>query len=233
MDPIASLIPIFIASFLGSSHCVAMCGPFTLLFRGKPEAILAYHIGRLCSYVALGSLAGLVGQGLFATFPYLVLPLLSTSIFVLYFLWLAYQVIWNRPWQPPLPNFLKQSVRGISLPKSSPILQGGAIGLTSVLLPCGWLYSFLVGAVAMHSGTMGALWMFSFWLGSIPALTIAPTLLESLGIAGRLSPRWRASLLLFIGLSGVTLKLNGDHQASSKDAAASCVFSVDHQHPKQ
>ncbi|MBL8856276.1 MAG: sulfite exporter TauE/SafE family protein, partial [Planctomycetaceae bacterium] len=57
---IALLVTVFVASLLGSLHCVGMCGPFALLagtgdgrsFRAAPT--MAYSAGRLISYVAVG-----------------------------------------------------------------------------------------------------------------------------------------------------------------------------------
>jgi len=64
----AFALVVLVASLLGSVHCAAMCGAFTCLYanpveRGRPiggelPPHLAYNLGRLAAYVALGALAG-------------------------------------------------------------------------------------------------------------------------------------------------------------------------------
>ena len=60
----------FAAGFVGSAHCVGMCGGISGLFgvqlhladaRRRVSYALAYNGGRLLSYTALGALAGLAG----------------------------------------------------------------------------------------------------------------------------------------------------------------------------
>jgi sulfite exporter TauE/SafE len=49
-----------------------------------------------------------------------------------------------------------------------------ALGLLSMFLPCGWLYTYVLAAAASQSPCSGALVMFLFWLGTIPALSAFP-----------------------------------------------------------
>jgi sulfite exporter TauE/SafE len=54
--------------FFGSLHCIAMCGPLLLALPITGSKLPAwrlgiYHFGRLCSYVLLGILMGLLGKG--------------------------------------------------------------------------------------------------------------------------------------------------------------------------
>jgi sulfite exporter TauE/SafE len=51
-----------------------------------------------------------------------------------------------------------------------PRLRSLLIGLSSTLLPCGWLYAFVVTAAGTGSAMSGALLMFTFWLGTLPVL---------------------------------------------------------------
>ena len=64
----AALLAAFLAGFLGSTHCVGMCGAIVVLFEGgrhdSPGARLrrlSYNAGRGAFYVLLGVLAGLTG----------------------------------------------------------------------------------------------------------------------------------------------------------------------------
>ena len=56
--------------FLGSFHCVGMCGPIALALpvHNKPvplkfALILLYNFGRIITYSVFGALAGAIGAG--------------------------------------------------------------------------------------------------------------------------------------------------------------------------
>src|SRR5690606_10362020 len=51
-----------------------------------------------------------------------------------------------------------------------PAARATALGLLSALLPCGWLYAFVLGAAATGSALAGALVLLTFWSGTVPIL---------------------------------------------------------------
>ena len=58
---------IFLASLLGSMHCVGMCGPLALWATGggrSRTSVVAYHLGRLTTYLSAGLAAGVLGTAL-------------------------------------------------------------------------------------------------------------------------------------------------------------------------
>ena len=89
---------IFIASLLGSLHCIGMCGAFTAITAGGPKPVqltIAYHLGRLITYMTLGAVAGsLSGQvtalmeqlGPFRAYAHLLVAssLVLTAVFLLW-----------------------------------------------------------------------------------------------------------------------------------------------------
>src|SRR5208282_4590955 len=67
--PSAMILAIFAASVLGSLHCAGMCGAFLAVamqdcgnWRRHWVLQSAYHLGRLASYMILGTAAGAVGH---------------------------------------------------------------------------------------------------------------------------------------------------------------------------
>ncbi len=52
----------------------------------------------------------------------------------------------------------------------SPMLRASAIGLLTAILPCGWLFAFVIVAAGTAQPLFGALVMAVFALGSVPAL---------------------------------------------------------------
>lgn len=212
MDQITSspILPIgvFVASLLGSGHCIGMCGAFTLLVGENQHGIAIYHLGRLASYLALGFLAGLFGQHFLHSSYFSVLPWFATIALSVFFLWMGIQ-LWRGQGIHLL--FLKPaSDRAFSFAFKigNPPLRALCIGLFSVLLPCGWLYSFIVAAISLNSKWQGAIVLFAFWLGTVPALSFGPTLVSRfvLPYLKRL-PRLSAVILILLALISIERKV--------------------------
>jgi len=68
----ALLLTVLASSFIGSLHCIGMCGPLVGFVAGAsagpgasgPKTHIAYNLGRLVTYTALGGVAGAVGAAL-------------------------------------------------------------------------------------------------------------------------------------------------------------------------
>ena len=61
--------------------------------------------------------------------------------------------------------------RGFSLVSDKPpVLRAAVVGLLSGLLPCGWLWAFVVTAAGTGNALSGAAVMTAFWAGTVPAL---------------------------------------------------------------
>jgi len=57
----------FALGLLGAGHCVGMCGPLVLAMpaaEGRLPPQLAYHLGRITTYAAIGAALGALGVGL-------------------------------------------------------------------------------------------------------------------------------------------------------------------------
>jgi sulfite exporter TauE/SafE len=183
---VSAALVILAASLLGSLHCAAMCGGFVCFYatglpagraplhRAAPHA--AYNVGRLVSYVLLGAVAGALGAqvdraGALAGVSRLAAIVAGTLMVI----WGASTVL---------------AVRGIALPSAGaprrvqawfataihrlrdrpPAARALATGLLTTLLPCGWLYTFVVTAGGTGSATRGAFVMLLFWAGTLPMM---------------------------------------------------------------
>lgn len=197
---------VFMASVLGSTHCVGMCGAFLALavqpaadgvskLRGSSHAAMqgAYHGGRLVSYVTLGASAGAIGSVIdmgssMAGVQRAALVLAGLTIAGFGVATLL-QLRGVRVPRLPMPAAMRRvSVklheRAMGLP---PAARAGTIGLLSTLLPCGWLYAFVVVAGGSASLWVGAMIMAIFWAGTLPLLVAAGAGVRALG--GRLAAR--------------------------------------------
>jgi sulfite exporter TauE/SafE len=189
----AVALALFLAGLAGGvTHCAGMCAPFVLaqagaladrgagggmLARLSGAALVAYHLGRMLGYAALGALAGgtagLVTQ-LSGLRWLLALLLLAAALLM------AAQASARLParFRPghwlPLPSLPGPGARlaGLIAPLlASPTgLRGVGLGLALSALPCGLLYAALAGAAATGSALAGAIAMASFVAGTIPAL---------------------------------------------------------------
>jgi sulfite exporter TauE/SafE len=95
----------------------------------------------------------------------------------------------------------RAQVRALRLPPTSRAL---AIGATTTLLPCGWLYAFAVTAAGTGAPLPGLLVMAVFWLGTLPVLVSLGALVR--GTTRRFGPRWQAiGGIALVGLGLCTL----------------------------
>lgn len=177
----ALLTAALLMGFLGSPHCLGMCGGLVAAFGlsmtdvspAKRRALIAtYHLGRLTSYALLGLIAGSIGTALLAPFmtsnnlPRILLGLVLVFIGVTMlgapFL-NKLERVGMRFWQWLAP--LRKKVFPLTtFPRAL------MAGLLWGFLPCGLVYGALMMAVVGHSVTTGALLMFAFGLGTVPML---------------------------------------------------------------
>jgi sulfite exporter TauE/SafE len=162
---------------LGSFHCVGMCGPIALAlpldrssYLKKSAGILLYNFGRALTYAGFGVLFGLVGKG-FAIFG--LQQILSIVLGSL----ILFSVIIPSKYKPEFKflqpfytfiNSLKYRMSDLFSRRSLPSLF--SIGILNGLLPCGFVYLAVAGAVASGSASNGALFMAGFGLGTIPVM---------------------------------------------------------------
>ena len=184
--------------FLGSLHCIGMCGPLALALLPTNEAqsswtritsgSLLYNFGRVTTYALLGLLFGLFGSA--ARFAGLQ-QFLSITTGVVILLWLV------------LPKHLTQRIEAkhraaavlarlkLSLNRllrSHRLAAPFGVGLLNGWLPCGFVYLALAGALAQPNVTRSLLFMTLFGLGTMPAM------LAIMLPNGLLSPARRISL---------------------------------------
>jgi sulfite exporter TauE/SafE len=242
------------ASLLGSLHCAAMCGGFACLYGGdaarqsSTRALLtghvAYHGGRLGAYAALGAIAGTVGAGLDRAGEWAGVQRaagwVAGALLVLWGLALLAHALDVR--------FLPALVRGRVPERSAQLIGGvlvrfqqqaqavraGMLGLLTGLLPCGWLYAFVVSAAGTGSAWRGAAFMALFWLGTVPALVaIATGMRRASGALQRRLPVVSAVLVIAFGVAALSGRVgmasaHGAHMAHER-APATAVPTLSHE----
>lgn len=195
---LALALAVVVASVLGSLHCAGMCGAFVAIAVGldgqnvaqKSRLIAAYNLGRLITYVALGAIAGAVGQAIdlgaqAAGLQRAALTLAAATMILIGLGALAASSGVRLPRIRP-PRALDRAFKwGLALAtRYRPTHRALAIGLMTTLLPCGWLYAFALLAASTTSPLSGAVVMAAFWLGTLPLLVTLGAGIQS--IAGPL-----------------------------------------------
>jgi len=183
MTLFATLGAVLLASLAGSVHCAGMCGGLVLFatnsdgtFRKSRVLHVAYHAGRAFAYGTLGALAGLLGatadiagviDGNARTSA-----LVAGSLMVVIGLVALAQHAGVKGLHAKLPAPLQRLAetahrRAMGLP---PVTRAAAVGLLTPMLPCGWLYAFVIVAAGTGHPATGSAVMLAFWLGTVPIL---------------------------------------------------------------
>lgn len=235
----AMLIAVLAASLLGSLHCAGMCGPFCgiAVSSGRsstPVALLhsAYHGGRLLTYMLVGAAAGATGALLdLATTLAGLQPIalaLAGAMMILFGLselarvrnWrlgLSQFGHWRLPtrWARLLQRGQRYAMRQPALPRAL------VIGLLTTLLPCGWLYAFVVTAAGSGGAFQGAAVMAVFWLGTLPVmLSIGVSVRALAGVLGDRLPMATAIALIAVGFITLSGRVTLSAESLAKRVAA-------------
>ena len=194
----ALALTVLSASLVGSLHCAGMCGGFVAFYAGaggRRPALghAAYNLGRLVAYGTLGALAGLFGAALdLAAAPAGIergAAVLAGALIALWGTRTLLETAGVRVARLAPPAALRGVVAcGLAaVAAQPPVARALVIGLLTGLLPCGWLYAFIVTAAGTGDPLRGAGLMAVFWLGTLPVMAGLGVAVQAL--AGRMR-RW-------------------------------------------
>lgn len=190
---------IFLGGFLGSYHCIGMCGfiPSLISYKNFLIGNVLYNTGRIFTYAFLGFMAGFAGMYLhMIEFKFLQMFL---SIFLGFLMILfGLQITGNIkekgvPFLDPIFNTLSDFLNHF---RTSPF----SLGLFNGFLPCPLVYAFLTKAVLDKDPIKGMLTMIVFGLGTLPAMFFSAKIINII------SPYTRKNL---VKLAGVIVILFG------------------------
>lgn len=207
------LIPLALG-FLGSFHCVGMCGPIALALPigrwstgNKIIGILLYNFGRVLTYGLMGLLFGAIGMGFYmAGLQQAISIILGAGIIVIVLLPAAAATRLDALTEhiPYIPA-VKRNITALF--KQQTFVSLGAIGMLNGLLPCGFVYMALAGAMATGSGLNGAAFMMLFGLGTIPAMFLVAFSSHVLSLSIR--SKIRKAVPVFMFMIGALLIVRG------------------------
>ena len=207
----------FVIGFLGSFHCVGMCGPIALAlptgFRSRTSLLISrllYNIGRVVTYTALGALSGFIGKTIImAGFQ----QTLSIALGIVILLGV---LIPTKIGRKLLPVGLTQRVFGKvrsywgRLFSHNGLLALFVIGILNGFLPCGFVYLGLAGAASTGAVDSAMLYMVMFGLGTVPIMLVTSLVGKVLSLSvrqfiNRLLPVGAVILAVILIMRGMSL----------------------------
>ncbi len=192
-----SLIPLFslILGLATSLHCLGMCGPLAILYGKKKSESTSYHLGRLAGYFSIGSIFILFSFTVETYLGKIVGDYLVLGMGAFFFL-MGLFYFFPSTFKMRSP-FVKLSFLHRKFGKTGAF----GLGLSSVFLPCGFLYTFFLALLGMEGKFYAFLSIFTFWLGTLPALSFAQVIAKKFfQKAGLRAKQMLACIFIFVGL---------------------------------
>lgn len=175
---LAILGSVLVLGFLGSWHCGVMCGPLSCNFRSY-QHFISYHLGRLVSYLVVGSLLFAGSQFLMTSESHWVKTIASFVFGILFLIFglMQMNLLRNKNLFFKYYKFQFQILeRFKNYYEKFPLV----LGLLTGLFPCMWLYSFLLLASQSKTFGMSMMVIFLFWLSSLPAFMVMTAFMKTL-----------------------------------------------------
>lgn len=215
----ALLTTVALASLAGSLHCAGMCGGLVIFYSGTDathgaQRLVAhgvYNTGRLVGYLLLGAAAGAIGgvinlAGSLAGLQRIAMPIAG----IMMILWglgsiaqiRGLKILGGSTSTGPFAQVVRRGFGVVA--KRPPAIRAAAVGLLSALLPCGWLWAFVITAAGTGSVLGGVAVMAAFWVGTVPILLAVGFGAQAMALPVRKhAPLLTAVLLVAIGVVAV------------------------------
>lgn len=189
---------LFVIGLITSVHCIAMCGGINISQciprAGGKEAesggrlsafrpALAYNLGRVISYTAVGFVLGLCGflvGGTEVGVPMLlqgILKIIAGLFMIIMGINMLGLFPWLRKFTIRMPGFLARRIGKGKAGSNRPFV----VGILNGFMPCGPLQSMWIVALATCNPFAGALSMLLFSLGTVPLMLGLGSVVSALG----------------------------------------------------
>ena len=187
----------FAAGFLGSGHCLGMCGALVSGYfmkagrSGSYLAPLAYQFSRISIYTLLGVAAASLGMVLVSTGVFGKVQSILQMVIGIVVIILALGILGLIPWQGSVKLIPMRFIRkGYTTAHGSrPVMGASIAGVLNGLMPCPLTFAMYIqatSAVTIHQG--GAL-MAAFGVGTLPMMLFVSVAF------GKMASHWRGLML--------------------------------------
>jgi len=236
---VIELTMIIAGSFLGSAHCIGMCGGLAGALGATRAGFwttfshqLVFTSGRIFTYSFLGAISGFAGLSL-SQHPSSLLAVqqVFSALAGIIMLYVGFSALglWPRPKQGSQTrlSFVQVLTAKLFTPLFNHFLNVRgrfgffAAGLATGFLPCGLVYAFLAIAAAKSNPLHGLILMACFGLGTAPAMLLVGCGSHLLSHAVRVRVfRVAACFMLLMGAMTIFRALPNMHAAHHTTAAA-------------
>lgn len=207
----------FVAGFLGSGHCLGMCGALVsgyFMKAGKHKSYLpyfAYQFTRISVYAVVGVLAAalgvvLVSSGLFGKLQSILQMLIGGVV-----IFLALGILGWIPFQGTVRLIPMQVLRKgyATASQKGPVLGAMIAGFLNGLMPCPLTFAMAVKATSATSLAEGGALMLAFGTGTLPMMLFVSVAF------GKMSAQLRGLMLKAAALIMIFMGLNTIHKGLS------------------
>jgi sulfite exporter TauE/SafE len=202
----------FIAGFLGSGHCLGMCGALVsgyFINSGKNKSLIpyfAYQLTRILIYVLIGLLAAslgvvMVSSGILGKLQSVLQMIIGSAVIIL-----AFGILGWIPWQGSvklLPmNLLRKGYS--SARTKGPVLGAMIAGFMNGLMPCPLTFAMYVEATSATTVVEGGMLLLAFGAGTLPTMLFISFAFSKMGANVRgLMLKLAALVMIFMGLNTI------------------------------
>lgn len=169
----------FLIGFIGSFHCVGMCGPIALSLPYQDVTkiktasnVLLYNFGRITTYALIGLIFGLIGKSIaLAGFQQGLSIIVGTLLLLAAFsiINLEKQLV-KLPFLDVLFDKVKRRLAQLLNQKNRKRSTLFTVGFLNGFLPCGLVYMAIVGAISTGDIMRGSFYMAIFGIGTLPTM---------------------------------------------------------------
>lgn len=207
----------FVAGFLGSGHCLGMCGALVsgyFMNSGKTKSYLpyfSYQFSRISIYTLIGVSAAalgvvLVAGGMFGKLQSILQMLIGAVVIVL-----AMGILGWIPWQGSIRLIPMQTLRKgyASAKQKGPVLGAMIAGVLNGLMPCPLTFAMAVKATTATSLLEGGALMLAFGAGTLPMMLFISVAF------GKMNAKLRGLMLKAAALIMIVMGANTIHKGLS------------------
>lgn len=191
---------ITLAGFLGSYHCIGMCGFIPSMIKHKSWLVgnIQYSLGRIFSYAFLGFVAGNLGM-FFHSLEFQIFQKILSIALGLGMIFFGLQITGNIKEKGVIGlDYIFTTIAEIlGKFRNKPFF----LGMFNGFLPCPLVYAILLKAVLEKNAINGALVMIFFGIGTVPAMLFASKLFGL--ISGKIRKRLSSLSGIIVILLGI------------------------------
>lgn len=197
----------FLLGFLGSLHCVGMCGPIIIMVNGNGDVgnRMVYHLGRISTYLVLGLAMAAIGESIkWFGFQQWVSIVLGVIILLgLLFYKNPERALFEKTGLSKITSLLRKGYASLTNERS--YSKQFVLGMLNGILPCGLVYAALAMVLTVDGFKQASLLILAFGVGTLPALLLVEELQKKIKINMKALFTWSmafvACLLIIRGLN--------------------------------